>query len=237
MLIVIALLIVITATAVILNLNRVAQKSPLTISTLEYLNTQAKYQTLLLAVAVLVLLTLYVVNAAHLSTFLALGNTTAPATAVSWLGITKGEAWLELGMSLAFFITLATSTFVYLQFRKSAGAFKQLSPFLAWVLLFSLTNSFCEEVVYRLGVIVPLAGTVDTDYILLLSAVAFGAPHLRGMPNGIMGALMAGLLGWLLAKSVMETNGLFWAWFIHFLQDIVIFSALVLAAVNQSRQQ
>jgi hypothetical protein len=100
------------------------------------------------------------------------------------------------------------------------------------VLLFSFTNSFSEEVVYRLGVIVPLVGSVDTAYILLISAVAFGAPHLRGMPNGIVGALMAGLLGWLLAKSVVEINGIFWAWFIHFLQDIVIFSAFVMAAAN-----
>jgi len=44
-------------------------------------------------------------------------------------------------------------------------------------------------------------------------------------------------LGWLLAKSVIETNGIFWAWFIHFLQDIVIFSAFVLAAVNKSFRQ
>ena len=79
-----------------------------------------------------------------------------------------------------------------------------------------------------------LAGSINSEYILLISAVAFGAPHLRGMPNGILGALMAGFLGWLLAKSVLETNGMFWAWFIHFLQDIVIFSAFVIAMINKS---
>lgn len=45
---------------------------------------------------------------------------------------------------------------------------------------------------------------------------------------------MAGLLSGLLAKSVVETNGIFWAWFIHFLQDVVIFSAFVMAAANKS---
>lgn len=88
--------------------------------------------------------------------------------------------------------------------------------------------------VYRLGIIVPLVGAVETMYILLISAATFGAPHLRGMPNGLVGALMAGLLGWLLAKSVVETNGIFWAWCIHFLQDMVIFSAFVMAAANKS---
>lgn len=46
--------------------------------------------------------------------------------------------------------------------------------------------------------------------------------------NGVIGILMAGVLGWLMMKSVMETQGIFWAWSIHFLQDVVIFSALIL---------
>ena len=182
----------------------------------------------------LVLFAIYFVNPANFSAFLTPGNIAAPANGVSWLGISEGESWLSLGASLSFFITLVTSTFIYLQFRKSTGSFRQLMPFMPWVLLFSFTNSFSEEVVYRLGVIVPLAGSVDTAYILLFSAAAFGAPHLRGMPNGIVGALMAGLLGWLLAKSVVETNGIFWAWLIHYLQDVVIFSAFVMAAANKS---
>jgi hypothetical protein len=34
-------------------------------------------------------------------------------------------------------------------------------------------------------------------------------------------------LGWLLARSVMDTRGMGWAWFIHFLQDVVIISVLL----------
>lgn len=229
-----ALFIVVSATAVVPNISRFADRAPFPVSSLGYINTQSKYQALLLGVALLVLFALYFVNAANFSAFLAPGNIRAPANGVSWLGISKGESWLGLGVSLMFFITLATSTFVYLQFRKSGGGLKKLPPFLPWVLLFSLSNSFSEEVIYRLGVVVPLVGAIDASYILLVSAIAFGAPHLRGMPNGLVGALMAGLLGWLLAKSVVETNGIFWAWFIHFLQDVVIFSAFVLAAANKS---
>jgi membrane protease YdiL (CAAX protease family) len=229
-----ALGIVIGATAAILNLDRLAAKSPFSVSGLEYINTQLNIQALLLGIALLVLLSIYFVSQSNFSVFFAPGDFAAPAKGVPWLGISEGESWLGLGASLSFFITLATTTFVYLQFRNSGGALKHLIHYLPWILLFSLTNSFSEEVVYRLGVIVPLWGAVDTTYILLISAVAFGAPHLRGMPNGIVGALMAGLLGWLLAKSVVETNGIFWAWFIHFLQDIVIFSAFVMAAANKS---
>jgi uncharacterized protein len=232
-----ALFIVLGATVVILSLGRFAERSPFSVSDLGYINTQLKYQSLLLGVAILVLFTLYLVNESNFFAFIDTGSIAAPAGGVAWLGIDEGESWLGLGVSLSFFITLATSTFIYLQFRKSGGDIKRLVPYLPWVLLFSVTNSFSEEVVYRLGIIVPAYGAIDTSYILLISAAAFGAPHLRGMPNGIVGALMAGLLGWLLAKSVVETNGIFWAWFIHFLQDIVIFSAFVMAAVNKALRQ
>ncbi len=234
MVVILAFVIVVGATAVILNLGRFANKPPYSVSSLEYINTQSKYQALLFGVTVVVLLCLYFVNAANFWLYLAPGNIAAPAKGVAWLLISDNQSWASVGVILSFFITLVTSTFVYLQFRKSGEGLKQVLPYLTWVLLFSLTNSFSEEVVYRLGIIVPLVGYVDTSYILLISAAAFGAPHLRGMPNGIVGALMAGLLGWLLAKSVIETNGIFWAWFIHFLQDIPIFSAFVMVAANPS---
>jgi len=43
---------------------------------------------------------------------------------------------------------------------------------------------------------------------------------------------MAGFLGWLLARSVVDTRGVFWAWFLHFLQDVVIFTAVVLTVAT-----
>ena len=231
--ILLALLIVLGATVGILNLGYFTRRLPFSVSKLEHINVQSRHQVLLAGIAILVLIALCLVNGPNLSVFFAPGNVSTPATGVSWLGIPEGTSWLKLGISLSFFITLATFLFVYLQFRRMGGDPGRVVPFIPWILLFSVTNSFSEEVVYRLGIIVPLAGVISPDYILLLSAIAFGAPHLRGMPNGIVGALMAGFLGWLLAKSVMETNGIFWAWFIHFLQDIVIFSALVMAAANK----
>jgi membrane protease YdiL (CAAX protease family) len=64
--------------------------------------------------------------------------------------------------------------------------------------------------------------------IFLISAVIFGLAHIKGMPNGFIGVILAGLLGYILSKSVHETNGIFWAWFIHFLQDVIIIGSLFL---------
>lgn len=221
------------ATTVMLNLGSVAGRSPFSVSELHYVNAQLKYQVLLFCVALGVLLILLLLHEENIAIFLASGNLEAQAESVWWLGIDEGMSWLGVGVSLSFVITLGTGAFVYLQFRKSGAAVKELIRYLPWVLLFALSNSFSEEVVYRLGIIVPLYGTIDPGWIMMISAVVFGAPHLRGMPNGLVGAFMAGFLGWLLAKSVLETHGIFWAWLIHFIQDVVIFSAFVMAAANK----
>ncbi len=234
MAVIFTLVILIGATAVILNLGWMAEKLSLSIAALEYINYQLKYQGLLFGVAMVILFAIGLMNKRNFSSYAALGSIAAPAKEVTWLGIQNGVSWLVLGASLSFFITFGTSIFVYVQFRKFTGSLKRLLPFMPWVLLLAIVNSFSEEVVYRLGAIVPLMGSMGTDYILLISAIAFGAPHLRGMPNGVLGALMAGFLGFLLAKSVVETNGIFWAWFIHCLQDIVIFSAFIISAVEKS---
>ena len=33
--------------------------------------------------------------------------------------------------------------------------------------------------------------------------------------------------GWFLAKAVLETGGLGWAWFVHFVQDVIILIAIL----------
>lgn len=45
---------------------------------------------------------------------------------------------------------------------------------------------------------------------------------------------MAGILGFVLAKSMYETKGFFWAWTIHFFQDVLIIGTLYLMNENTS---
>ncbi len=72
-----------------------------------------------------------------------------------------------------------------------------------------------------------LSETVLNRAICWWSAAIFGGVHFFGTPGGVLGVFMAGFMGWLLAKSVLETRGFGWAWFIHFLQDVVIMFALL----------
>lgn len=76
-----------------------------------------------------------------------------------------------------------------------------------------------------------LGWSIKRPTIYLISALIFGSVHFFGVPGGVLGMIMAGFLGWLLARSVAETEGMAWAWFIHFLQDVIILSGLFLLAL------
>lgn len=65
---------------------------------------------------------------------------------------------------------------------------------------------------------------------MLLNVVFFGMAHyLYGSPAGIPGFLLTGFLAFLVGKSMLETRGLLWPWFIHFVPDVVVFASYVLS--------
>jgi membrane protease YdiL (CAAX protease family) len=113
------------------------------------------------------------------------------------------------------------------------GTFFKLVPL---VLLFAATNAWTEEILSRFVIVAGLHDQLKPVAICWISAIIFGTPHFFGTPSGVVGAIMAGLLGWVLAKSVLETRSLGWALFIHFLQDVVIFGggAMIISAKDYS---
>jgi membrane protease YdiL (CAAX protease family) len=117
---------------------------------------------------------------------------------------------------------------MFFQLKGMSIDYSLLKTGLLWIVLFSLSNSFAEEMIFRVGINAPLRGLLSPNLIFLISAVVFGLAHFQGMPNGIIGMLLAGLLGYVLSKSVHETDGVFWAWIIHFLQDVIIIGSLFL---------
>jgi hypothetical protein len=44
---------------------------------------------------------------------------------------------------------------------------------------------------------------------------------------------MTGFLAFLLGKSMLETRGLAWPWFIHFVPDVVIFASYAVLWVQR----
>ncbi len=191
-------------------------------------NTQIKFQSLQLVLAATVLILAYFLNPENFARFFRMGDVNAHISKIAWLGVTGNETWLEIATSMGFFITLATGIFMFFQLKKAGADYRYFLFSLLWSIPFSMANAFSEEAIFRIGIISPLYGVFSVSVIALISGAVFGLPHYFGMPSGIVGALMAGFLGWLLAMSLIETQGFLIAWAIHFVQDVVIITSMIL---------
>jgi uncharacterized protein len=147
----------------------------------------------------------------------------------------KNSQWLAYGPMVGMLLTLGTGLFMSGGVMAEHGTINQsFLALLPFVLLFSATNAWSEEIFSRFVIMAGLDGKVKPEIICLVSGIIFGVPHFFfGTPSGVFGVLMSGLLGWFLAKSVVETGGLGWAMLIHFLQDVMIFGAGAMILASQ----
>lgn len=164
--------------------------------------------------------------------FLARGQLDAPIEPVRWLGVSKSEPWTKFGWQFALYISLGTLLFLVLGGRPSPAALLDALPMLPAVLLFATMNAFNEELTYRASLLAGLEHVIGQQQALWNTAIFFGIGHYFGVPYGVVGVVMATFLGWVMGKAMLETRGFFWAWFIHFLQDVLIFSFMAIGSIT-----
>ncbi len=189
-------------------------------------------QSLRLLVTLTIIAVLFVMKKHADSFFLVKGDTSAPVEPVKWLGIPEGERWNKLGPLFALIISSGTLVFLILAGRPPLDLAVRALPFLPAILLAAALNAFNEEMTYKASFLSVLEDVVGKHQSLWLMAAYFGIGHFYGVPYGIIGVIMAGFLGWFLGKSMLETRGLWWAWFIHFWQDVLIFSFLAIGSIK-----
>ncbi|HEY3210189.1 MAG TPA: CPBP family intramembrane glutamic endopeptidase [Actinomycetota bacterium] len=95
---------------------------------------------------------------------------------------------------------------------------------------FGVFNAAQEEFRFRAGLLAALVPAVGSWQAALMTSALFGFGHWFGHPSGPVGVGMTFLAGFVLAKSMLDTRGSGWAWFMHAVQDVLIFSFLVMAA-------
>jgi hypothetical protein len=163
--------------------------------------------------------------------FLVRGKLDAQAAPIPLI-TSKPVSWRILGPAIAGAMCLGLLVFI-LAFGSlpSLQSLKGILPLLPFVLLFALVNSFGEEMLYRAPWLGALEGPLGPAQALLITAVYFGIGHFYGVPYGIVGVILAFIPGWLMGKSMLETRGFSWAWFIHFCMDVVIFFFIALGSV------
>ena len=188
-------------------------------------------QSLNLIVTLVMIAALFLMKKKRPDFYLVRGDIAAPVEPVRWMGVKPGERWKKFGLILTLCISLGTLAFLVIAGRPPLDIVAKALPFLPAILLAAALNAFNEEVTYKAAFLSVLESPVGPRQALYMVAVNFGIWHFYGVPYGVVGVLLAAFLGWILAKSMQETRGLFWAWFIHFWQDVWIFSFLAIGSI------
>jgi hypothetical protein len=189
-------------------------------------------QSLRLMVTLSIIAVLFIVKKHAGAFFMIKGDVRALVEPVRWMGIKQGERWNTVGRNFAFIISLGTLAFLVLAGRPPLDIVVRALPFFPAVLLAAVLNAFNEEMTYKASFLSVLEDAVGKNQALWLMAAYFGIGHFYGVPYGVIGVIMAGFLGWFLGKSMLETRGLWWAWFIHFWQDVLIFAFLAIGSIT-----
>jgi membrane protease YdiL (CAAX protease family) len=163
--------------------------------------------------------------------FLTPGQLDAPARRIAWLGMRADEPWTRYGRNLAVILSGVFAIALSLIMPPSADGIMRMLPLLPLALAVAAMNALYEEVMFRVAPLSQLHKLVGSSQAALLSAAYFGLGHFSGsIPSGLVGALQAGFVGWLFARSMLETRGVAWPWFLHFVLDAVIFVFLAMQA-------
>lgn len=189
-------------------------------------------QTGKLAVAFAMIATLLVLGYKRRDFFLALGDLCAPIDPVPVLGFPKPDPWPRFGLQWAIYIAVALAALQYFGLRPSSDVLLKVVPILPCIMFYAAVNAFNEEITYRAPMLATLETVGGSKHALWMSAYFFGIAHYFGTPGGIWGGIASIFMGWILGKGMVETRGLFWSWWIHFLSDIAIFSFITVALLK-----
>jgi membrane protease YdiL (CAAX protease family) len=187
-----------------------------------------------IAVAFAIIASLFIVGFKRQETFVGFGDLAAPAAPIPAVGVDQPTDWRSLGLRLSLYAFLAMVIILAIFFggNLNANVLSALLPALPMIILLAAMNSFSEEVTYRAALLTPIHKVLGASQAIWLTAVFFGIGHFYGVPSGIAGVLATGFFGWILARSMVETKGLFWPWFIHLWADVVIFSFMAIGALQ-----
>ena len=156
--------------------------------------------------------------------FLVKGDIGAPVEPSRLLGMKKPEPWTRIGSIFAAIFCVGMLCFLLFSVRPTFEELLKALPLIPIAVVIAAVNAFNEEFILRAAPLSELSPVVGKRQALMVTTFLFGVGHFYGVPNGLIGVLLAGFLGWFLGKSLLETGGFFWAWLIHFLQDVIIFT-------------
>jgi membrane protease YdiL (CAAX protease family) len=157
--------------------------------------------------------------------FLVLGNPSAPFEPSRLLPAVRDvpKSWTRVVLEWLPYYIIILGIVLALQIRPSMSQIFQVLIFLPGIIIGAAINAFGEEFEFRSILLARLEPVLGSNSAILMSSAVFGLMHYFGTPGGPFGVVLTGYLGWLMAKSMIETRGFVWAFSIHFIGDFVIY--------------
>ena len=182
--------------------------------------------------AVLISMTLIGSGLTRADLFLRPGNLSAPTGPLPIPGFRKPMPWTRFGPLLLVIFAIVLPLFYCFTARPNFAMAGRIIHFLPWIVFIAALNAANEEFQFRCVMLAHLRNVLVPAEAILLTAVLFGLLHYYGQPSGLTGSMMTGFAGWIWARSMIETRGAAWAFFIHMVQDIVIGCFLAMGVVK-----
>ncbi len=182
--------------------------------------------------AILMGLTLLGSGTTRRELFLCVGDWRTPVQPEPFLSFSWRISWARFGVLLILAFGILLTIFYFWTSHPQIGRLHQFLSVLPWAIATSAVNAANEEFQFRSVLLARLRTVVHRKEAMLLVAVLFGLGHYFGQPSGSAGAIIAGIAGWILAKSMIETRGFTCAFLIHFVADFVIFAFLMMSGVS-----
>jgi membrane protease YdiL (CAAX protease family) len=188
-------------------------------------------RSLLFIPSLLMVLTLIGSGIGRRELFLVRGDPSAPAQPTRLLGRKNAfRPWNQLAREWLLYYFVILVIVLGLQIRPDFRQISQALVYLPLAIITAVINAFNEEFQFRSAILARLEPVVGKQHVLWIPAVLFGLGHFYGMPAGPIGVLLATYLGWLFAKSMLETRGFVWAFWLHFIGDFVIYTFFAMTA-------
>ena len=157
--------------------------------------------------------------------FLVRGNPSAPFGPIRMQHTAYEEptSWTRVVLAFLPYYIIVCGIVLALQVRPSMSQLYNVLIFLPAISIAAAINAFGEEFEFRSMLLARLEPVFGGQSAILMSSALFGLLHYFGTPGGPLGVVLGGFLGWLLAKSMIDTRGFVWAFLIHFIADFMVF--------------
>jgi membrane protease YdiL (CAAX protease family) len=185
-----------------------------------------------LVLVVLMALTLIGSGIGRRELFLVRGDPSAPAKPSRFLAGGSGKEsvpWNLVARGFLPIFTIITVIILGLLHRPNLSHISQALIYIPAILIAAAITAFAEEFGFRSVPLARLGPVVGPGQAILMAAGLFGLLHYFGDPGGPPGVLLAGYLGWWAAKSMIDTRGFVWAFSLHFLGDIIVYTFLAMS--------